>query len=208
MMASLFSFLRTGACFGVRCSATPVVEIWRGSQNLVFLKDLGGDVEGRLLESSVRSRGTLRPAPGSGRVISPSAKFYSSRTTSCAYRTKEEYGLSSNTVTDWGVFCRETMLMIMAGCSEKLGGPNKIVEIDESKLGRRKYHRDTLLRVSEYLVVLNEIPAEHYFFPYRTETLTPWSHYTWLDRTRHYGHQWQLGCVPQSRVTGFHAPHL
>ena len=35
----------------------------------------------------------------------------------------------------------------------------------------------------------------------------PGGHYTWLDRTRHYGHQWLLGCVPQSRVTGFHAPH-
>jgi len=55
--------------------------------------------------------------------------------------TKEEYSLSSNTVADWGMFCRETMLVFMAGCSEKLGGPNKIVEIDESKFGRRKYHR-------------------------------------------------------------------
>ena len=73
-------FLRTWACFGVRYIATPVVEIWR-PQNLVFLKDLGGDVEGRLLESSVQSPSRL--APGSSRVISPSAKFYSSLTTSC-----------------------------------------------------------------------------------------------------------------------------
>jgi len=55
-----------------------------GPQNLAFLKDLVGDVEGRFLESSVRSRGPLSTAPGSGRVISPSAKFYLSRTTSCA----------------------------------------------------------------------------------------------------------------------------
>jgi transposase-like protein len=32
------------------------------------------------------------------------------------------------------------MLVYMEGCSEKIGGRNKTVEIDESKFGRRKYH--------------------------------------------------------------------
>jgi len=67
IMGLLCSFLRTWACFGVRCSATSVIEIRRGPQNLVFLKDLGGDVEGRLLESSVR-RQPLTLAIGSSRV--------------------------------------------------------------------------------------------------------------------------------------------
>ena len=58
-----------------------------------------------------------------------------------AHRIIEEYCLSSSTVADWGMFCRETILVFMAGCSEKLGGPNKIVEVNESKFGRRKYHR-------------------------------------------------------------------
>ena len=33
------------------------------------------------------------------------------------------------------------MLVYMEGCSEKIGGHNKTVEIDESRFVRRKYHR-------------------------------------------------------------------
>jgi len=40
--------------------------------------------------------------------------------------------------------------------------------VGESTIG------DTLLMISGCLVVLNEIPAEHFLFPYRTEPLTPW----------------------------------
>jgi transposase-like protein len=32
-------------------------------------------------------------------------------------------------------------VVVPRGCSEKIGSPNKIVEIDESKFGWRKYHR-------------------------------------------------------------------
>jgi transposase-like protein len=39
------------------------------------------------------------------------------------------------------MFCRETMLVFLERSSVKIGGPNKTVEIDESKFGRRKYHR-------------------------------------------------------------------
>ena len=39
------------------------------------------------------------------------------------------------------MFCRETMLVFLEGSSVKIGGPNKTVHIDESKFGRRKYHR-------------------------------------------------------------------
>jgi len=58
-----------------------------------------------------------------------------------ACRTREEYSVNPNTIADWGMFCRETMHVFMAGCSEKLGGSNKTVEIDESKFGQRKYHK-------------------------------------------------------------------
>jgi transposase-like protein len=33
------------------------------------------------------------------------------------------------------------MLEYVLGCSQKIGGPNKIVEIDDSKFGRRNYKR-------------------------------------------------------------------
>jgi transposase-like protein len=39
------------------------------------------------------------------------------------------------------MFCRETRLVFMEHCSDKIGGPNKTVKIDESKFGRRRYHR-------------------------------------------------------------------
>jgi len=45
------------------------------------------------------------------------------------------------------------MLVFMEGCSEKLGGPNKIVEVDESKFGGESTIGDNLLRVSGCLVV-------------------------------------------------------
>ena len=48
---------------------------------------------------------------------------------------------SDHTVAGWGMFCRETMLVFLEGCSVKTGDPNKTVEIDDSKFGRRKYHR-------------------------------------------------------------------
>ena len=34
------------------------------------------------------------------------------------------------------------MLVFLEGCSVKIGGPNKTVDIDESKLSWRKYHRE------------------------------------------------------------------
>ena len=50
--------------------------------------------------------------------------------------------VSHRVLIDWFNFCREVMAMNIRGNPIKLGGPGKIVEIDESKFGKkRKYNR-------------------------------------------------------------------
>lgn len=48
---------------------------------------------------------------------------------------------SDHTIVDWKNFAREVCLCILKQDSERIGGPGKHVEIDESKFGKRKYHR-------------------------------------------------------------------
>ena len=52
-----------------------------------------------------------------------------------------ESGLNCRTVVDFYNFCREVCSVILADYSEPIGGPGKVVEIDESKFGKRKYNR-------------------------------------------------------------------
>jgi len=55
-----------------------------------------------------------------------------------AHIIETEHNCSDRTVTDYGKFCRETMLEYLDGSSQKIGGPNQIVEIDEIKMGLAK----------------------------------------------------------------------
>lgn len=58
----------------------------------------------------------------------------------------ETMKLSSTTVCDWSSFIRETLIYWgFASSSEKLGGPGKVVEIDEAKFGKRKYNRGRVI---------------------------------------------------------------
>ena len=52
-----------------------------------------------------------------------------------------ELRLARGTGVDWDSFCREVCEITMFDSSEKIGGGGKIVQIDESKFGKRKYHR-------------------------------------------------------------------
>lgn len=54
---------------------------------------------------------------------------------------RRQLRMSPNTAVDWDSFCRETCEVTMLDKSEKIGGVGKVVQIDESKVGKRKYHR-------------------------------------------------------------------
>ena len=55
----------------------------------------------------------------------------------------QELEVDRNTAVDWASFCREVAIdaMLSKKYRQKLGGVGKVVEIDESKFGKRKYNR-------------------------------------------------------------------
>lgn len=52
-----------------------------------------------------------------------------------------QLGISPNTAVDWASFCRQVVEQAFVANKQKIGGPGKTVEVDESKFGRRKHHR-------------------------------------------------------------------
>ncbi len=71
-------------------------------------------------------------------------------------RCQFELGIGSNhTTVDWYNFCREVCSEILIEDSEIIGGPGRVVEIDESKFGKRKYHRGKKVDGCGYLVELS-----------------------------------------------------
>lgn len=53
---------------------------------------------------------------------------------------QDELGLTGKTICDWASFAREVMVAWSLAQKEKIGGVGQIVEIDESKFGKRKYN--------------------------------------------------------------------
>lgn len=58
---------------------------------------------------------------------------------------QSELGLATNTICDWASFCREVLIEWSLKREGKIGGEGKIVEIDESKFGKRKYNVGRIL---------------------------------------------------------------
>lgn len=54
---------------------------------------------------------------------------------------RHEVNMSEHTAVDWDSFCRKTCEVTLLEREDKIGGPGKTVQIDESKFGKRKYHR-------------------------------------------------------------------
>ena len=58
----------------------------------------------------------------------------------------EELDIGSNkTITDWNQFCRDIAVNYFANHPVQLGGPGRIVEIDESLFAQRKYERGRIV---------------------------------------------------------------
>ena len=65
---------------------------------------------------------------------------------------KYELGLAESTGVDWDSFCCEVCEITLLENGEKLGGYGKVVQIDESKFGKRKW--------SNFRIPRNSFPPE------------------------------------------------
>lgn len=64
---------------------------------------------------------------------------------------RHELRLGEHAGVNWDGHCRDVCIDICFTNGEAIGGPNIEVEIDESKIGKRKYHRGHYVEVQTLL---------------------------------------------------------
>jgi hypothetical protein len=77
----------------------------------------------------------------------------------------------------------------MGGCSEKIGGPNKTVEIDDSKFGKCKYGKGHPVKGHWEFGGVEREAGRTFLVPVPDRTADFDGRYRCMDRTWHYGHQ-------------------
>ena len=55
------------------------------------------------------------------------------------WQIKQQLGLGSHTAVDWDMFCQQLFEVALSKTREMIGGPSKVVQIDKSRIGKRKY---------------------------------------------------------------------
>ncbi|XP_032688537.1 uncharacterized protein LOC116852367 isoform X2 [Odontomachus brunneus] len=58
----------------------------------------------------------------------------------------EELQICDRTVVDWTNFCRELLQQWITNGQKQIGGPGVTVEIDEAKIGKRKYNKGRIVK--------------------------------------------------------------
>ena len=92
-----------------------------------------------LVEKSIRSKTFFDKSNMTIEEVLKYTYWWSQNLKQSQIRT--QLGLSPNSGVDWDMFCREVCEIVVNDDSMQIGGPGKTVQIDESKIGKRKYQR-------------------------------------------------------------------
>lgn len=84
--------------------------------------------------------------------------------------TMELMKINKNTLTDYSNFIREICTDYVKENCMKIGGPNVIVQIDEAKFGRRKYHRGRIIEGQWIFGGIEENGRRCFFIPVADRT--------------------------------------